>query len=145
VRFTAPVTSSQYSVFGLYQGIDIVQSPSNLYVYANSSQVWTNTMPQGGYGTQRRVNLTDLKLTAGQVDLIVVSQGIRAYLTVGLPATITTGLGGSYDVIGNFNPTNATNGVFTYGSGGTPQKFRPDVRHPYRELPGSEHWPSLPG
>jgi hypothetical protein len=124
VRFTAPVASSHYSVTGLFQGIDTVQSATNLYVYSNGSQVWTNTMPQGGYGTQRPISLTNLTLAAGQtVDFIVVTQGIRAYLSVGLQATITDGLGGSYDVIGNFNPANAPSGVFTYGSGGTPQTF----------------------
>ena len=101
VRFKAPSTGS-YSVSGYFQGIDTVQHSTILGIYAKGSQLFTQIMPNGGYGVQKAFNYPTVTLTAGEtVDFVVATNSNCCYLAVGLSATIkgpdTTAPIGAFD------------------------------------------------
>ena len=89
VRFTAPSTAS-YAVTGYFQGIDTTQHSTVLGIYAKGTQLFTNIMPNSGYGTKKSFDYPSVALAAGEtVDFVVATNSNCCYLAVGLSATIT--------------------------------------------------------
>jgi len=87
VRFTAPITGT-YSVSGNFEANDTSHVTTNVFIYANSTQLFSNTV--GSNGSVDPFSLSNISLSAGNtIDFIVRNSGGTDYLSTGLNGTIT--------------------------------------------------------